>query len=517
MLGQHTLRRRRSSGIACGIWLACLCQATFARAAEPVNDSAIVAGARPAIVHAASSTADSAPLNERTIQLIGATATADPFLEQLELAISVTSRRYLTANTHSPWQIFHGILALKKDFLLKVDDQKVSAIEWIATSNPKWDNEPWLQVTEFGGRFHKFTRAYAFEGHPSQSLALLSQSNLPPSFVFKAGDREITIHDIIRNTMMEVNDKEEITWVLWALNNYLKPEARWQNKTGEPWSIERLVQIQVDANVNNGACGGNHGLFALARARDKAARGGKQLRGAWLQADHKVKQYLEFARVLQNSDGSFSANFYEGPEFSKDLNSRLNTTGHTLEFVVNGLPTERLNEQWVRNAVWRLSKDLADNRHQQADCGPLYHSLNALITYRDRIKPPETFAAAPNSTVSTPTQLPGDQQAPEAGTGAANSTAQSGSTNPGSTGPVPPGAKTFGPTANKPSAANNPPPSAPSGARPIRSASASETVTGDSDGSFDPEAPLSALFGECGMPLSPNPDQARGESGTTTK
>jgi hypothetical protein len=331
-------------------------------------------------------------------------APEDPLLTQIDQAIQVNGQRFLTANYHSPWQIFHGILAYRQDFQLKLGEQKISAIEWVATNEPRFDGLPLLLVTVHGAKFHPFTREYAFEGHPSQTLALLSESHLPVDYAFKVGERKVTIADFLNNTMMEVgvNPQDEITWVLWALNNYLKPDAQWRNQMGQPWSIERLVQHQVSAAVVGGPCGGNHGLFAIAKARDKYVSHGGQLRGVWLQADQKINQYIEYARLLQNPDGSFSSNFYAGRGYSQDMNTRFNTTGHTLEFLSVGLPDARLNDQWVRNAAQVLSKELIDNRRAQASPGPLYHSVNALRNYGDRLRKTTQKSAAIAATPATP-------------------------------------------------------------------------------------------------------------------
>jgi hypothetical protein len=312
---------------------------------------------------------------------------ADPLLDQVDAAIEVSRRRYLTANSHSPWQIFHGLLALKQEFQLNTPSGRVNAIEWIATSEPTFDNQPLLMKTPHGGKFHPFTRPYAFEGHPAQFLALLSQSDLPRDYRFKVGNDHITINDIIHNTMKEVNTAEEVTWVLWSLQHYLKPDAQWVNQHNEPWSIERLVQIESIAPVIGAPCGGNHRLFALTRTRDKHLKLGGKLTGVWAQADLKIRQHIEVARSLQNSDGTFSSEFYKAPGYTTDLNKRFNTSGHTMEFLSIALPDERLKEPWVRNAVSVLCRDLIANRQRQIDCGPLYHTLNSLMIYRNRLQP----------------------------------------------------------------------------------------------------------------------------------
>lgn len=317
---------------------------------------------------------------------VAVTPAIDPLLTELDRAIELTSKRLLTANTHSPWQIFHGILAMKSNFQLKLGDGKISAIEWIATSEPRFDNLPLLLKTEHGAKFHPYTRTYAFEGHPAQFMALLTQSNLPIDYKFKIGGEQFALTDFLNNIMKEVNSKEEVTWVLWTLQHYLRTDVQWTNQFNEPWSIEKLVQLESAAPVNGAACGGNHRLFALTRTRDKHLLRGGRLEGVWAQADLKIRQHVELARQLQNTDGSFSAKFYEAPGVTNDVNKRFNTTGHTMEFLSIGVPTHRLNEQWLRNAASVLSRELVYNAQRPIDCGPLYHTLNSLMIYRDRLR-----------------------------------------------------------------------------------------------------------------------------------
>ncbi|HET6425634.1 MAG TPA: hypothetical protein VFG20_18235, partial [Planctomycetaceae bacterium] len=315
---------------------------------------------------------------------------------------------------------FHGLLAYRQDFKVRVGTEKMPAIEWVATMEPQFDRQPLLLKTQHGAKFHPFTRPYAFEGHPSQTLALMSESKLPLDYKFKIGNETVTISDFLNSTMMEVNPREEITWVLWALINYVKVDTQWVNQWGQAWSIESLVQHQVRARVEGGPCGGNHGLFVLVRARDKYLADGRPLRGVWLEADQKIQRYVQIARSLQNQDGSFSSEFYEGRGHSRDMNERFNTTGHTFEFLSIGLTNAQLNEPWVRSAATVLANELYQHRRAQPDCGPLYHSLNALMNYRDRLRPPQpavavttpTVAPAPTITTPSPTPSTTDSVAP---------------------------------------------------------------------------------------------------------
>jgi hypothetical protein len=318
----------------------------------------------------------------------------DPFGEQIERAIQVTSQRRLTAGVHTPWQVVHGILAQRWDLsMLKKDNPKeeVNAIEWI-TSGVYFDGQPLWEATPHGGRGHPFTRPYAFEGHPTQFMGYMTMANIPLEYEVRTPQKTITIGDIVKDAKMQVHTGVEITWTLWTLAHYEEPDAQWFNAAGEPWSIERLVKMQIDEPVTSGACGGCHGLFALAYARNMYLSTGepgkpKPLRGVWFEADQKIKRYIFEARALQNQDGSFSTNHFSGPGYSDDFAARITTSGHQLEWLMIALPQSKLKEEWIRRAIANVAKDLIDNRHVASDCGPLFHGMHALVVYRQRTVP----------------------------------------------------------------------------------------------------------------------------------
>lgn len=313
-------------------------------------------------------------------------AASNPLLDQIDSAIETTSRRYLLAESHTPWQILHGILALRQDFMIKRNGEKIAALDWVS-DGASYKGTPYFRKSRWGGEAQPFTKPYIFQGHPCQFLAILTMSKLPKEHEFRFEGQSITINDLINHAKAEVNADEEITWVLWALGHYLPSDAVWRNSRGETWSIERLVQIQTRANVYDAACGGTHGLFALAVARNNYVAEGKQLRGTWMEADQKIKRYAETARYYQNTDGSFSNSHFQGRSYSYDFNTRIASSGHQLEFLMMALPQKRLSEDWVRKALAATAKDLLDHKSAPADCGPLYHGLSALVIYRDRVAP----------------------------------------------------------------------------------------------------------------------------------
>ncbi len=317
-------------------------------------------------------------------------APVDPLVKLATDAVEVSSRRYLTADMHTPWQIIHGLLAYRQDFQLKLkdSDKKINAIEW-ASSGVNFRGESLFQKTPYGGRAHPFSQIFYFEGHPTQFMAYLTMCRLPPSHEFKTASGEVvTVQDIINNAKMEVTRAPdvEMTWTLWALAHYLEPTAQWVNKNGEHWSMEELLRVELRNAIYDSPCGGTHSLFAIAYARNAHLQSKQPLRGVWLEADQKIQRFIAEAKALQNSDGSFSKHYFKGRDFSNDFNTRITGSGHMIEWLMVALPQSRLSEPWVQNGIRCVAQDLIENRHQNAECGPLYHAVDGLQIYRERMQ-----------------------------------------------------------------------------------------------------------------------------------
>src|SRR3990172_10879271 len=264
-----------------------------------------------------------------TAQPSAPSAAADPLLTQVDQAIDVTARIYLDVNVHKPWQIVHSYLGMRDKFMLKLNGQKVNGLEWIS-SGPVYRGQQWFEKTQYGGRAQPFNGVpYDFEGHPNQFLGYMTLCNLPLNHKFKTkGDETITVADMVKNAQMEVRNGDDNTWTPWVIAHYLGPDARWVNKNGESWSTEYLVQLETAAVVTEAPCGGTHGLFALSYARNGYIETNRPLRGVWIEADQKVKRYVEEARAYQNPGGFFSSNHFRGPGYSHEFSARISAAGH---------------------------------------------------------------------------------------------------------------------------------------------------------------------------------------------
>ncbi len=379
------------------IWTGISFTTVFAQSGQPVNEGGTTESEPHVILSENKASVPARNVSKAVID------SADPLVKLVWETRDTQRHRLLSTKDHTPWQIMHGVLGLRQDFLISHNGQAVNGLEWIQ-SGPLFQKESWFEKTQYGGRAHPFSKPYWFEGHVNQFLAILATCNLPLETTFQTPGGPITMKDMLKNAQMTVNAREEVTWTLWALATYLPSDATWVNAAGEQWSIEKLVQIETGKKVGGptSPCGGTHGLFALARARNVYLRTGKPLRGAWFEADQKIKKYIEVARVLRNTDGSLSSGFFKTREFKQDFDKRMASEGHLLEFLMMSVSQEQLKEAWIRRAIEATANDLMANRREYVSCSPLYHATNALSIYLDRTaqETPEKVAEKPPATKS---------------------------------------------------------------------------------------------------------------------
>lgn len=326
----------------------------------------------------------------------------DKLANTVQSAIDSSRRRTLSTDVHTPWQIMHALLGLREEFKMNKKGKKVDGLAWIS-AGPKFEGEDWFLTSEWGGKAHPYSKPYAFEGHANQSLAILSMLGLPVTHELKAGDKTITIGDMINHAKMEINSKEEVSWSLWALSRYLPPESTWTNKDGEVWSIDRMAQLQLTRLLSKPMmkhpCGGTHAMFALAHARNIRLQSSLPNRGIWLQVDQQIQKCIQLARVQQQNNGQFSTKFFDAKATEADFDKRIASSGHVLEFLMISLPQEQLSSQWVRRGIEATARDIMSNRQSYVKCAPLYHAINGLRIYMDRTQTQGTdrLAAKPAS------------------------------------------------------------------------------------------------------------------------
>ena len=120
-----------------------------------------------------------------------------------------------------------------------------------------------------------------------------------------------SIEDLIEEEKQTCAPNVELTFKLIALSHYLDSEEVWQNQYGHPWSIPKLIEVEMSQPVNGAACGGTHRIMGCTYAVYKRERQGQPVTGQWARAKQYVRNYQRYALSLQNRDGSFSSDWFK--------------------------------------------------------------------------------------------------------------------------------------------------------------------------------------------------------------
>ena len=297
--------------------------------------------------------------------------------------------RRLDASVHGAWQVVHGILAFGRDFPLQHDGTESAALDYLLRGGrlTGWtlrpDNPGVIAVVEEG--------SMTGQGHPNQWLGYLTQCGLngiPRDTPLMLGGRKFTVNDLFTQAQADIRPGQEATWTLMALSAYLPADAAWTAGDGSQWTVERVVQMEADADLFDSACGGAHRLYGLAVAlkhhQATTGQGSDDLRGGWAAAADVIDDMIDRARRFQQADGSFSIHSFERPGTSADAFAKLSATGHIFEVLSLALDDERLAEPWVTRAADRLVTLLEQTADVEVECGGLYHAAHGLLLYRER-------------------------------------------------------------------------------------------------------------------------------------
>jgi hypothetical protein len=305
--------------------------------------------------------------------------------EKVRSVLDFYRGRMLNARENNCWELMHAIVAFGVESNVRRGATKGSAVNSIAwlCSGAECAGRPLVYLDH--GRLTAAKGPYV-QGHHGQFLAILAQSKVMPDYPILVGKRSFTVEDLIETEKLSCFSKTELTFKLISLAHYLDSDARWKNSKGEVWSIERLIREEIDAPINGAPCGGTHRLMGLSYAVHERLKQGQPVDGEFLRAQTYVDDYHRYTFRLQNPDGSFSTDWFKGRAAKPDLDRRLQTTGHILEWLAYSVPDETLDDPRFIKSVAYLAGILDADRKREWSVGPLGHGLHALALYEERMQ-----------------------------------------------------------------------------------------------------------------------------------
>lgn len=283
--------------------------------------------------------------------------------------------------TRSPWGCMHWMIAYGVDSELITTDRKVNAIGYLCF-NGTCNGQRLFQAP--GGKIHA-PIGPGMQGHPGQFLAMLAQSRVKSDFPMRIDGQDFTVADLIDYEKRTCKPGIELTFKLLALSHYLKSDETWKSDDGQDWDIQRLIKEELKQPINGAACGGTHRMMGFSYAARKREQRGEPMEGQWKRAQKFVDDYHEYTFKLQNADGSFSTEWFVRRAEHGDLARRVQTTGHTAEWLSYSLSKPQLVEPRMIHSMDYLTTALAENPNEKWSIGPLGHALHALAIYDERV------------------------------------------------------------------------------------------------------------------------------------
>ena len=371
----------KAAGDAAGKILADAADVAYKPAPKPARTVTIApsASGRPTL-----------PLVVTRLQPSGMPAPRTQRFERLRKSIAQTlvtyQRRPLNTAQHTPWEVMHGFIAFGVPTQVRVGGPAgdlVSAIGW-SNMGGKCRGQTMLTTNE--GRLVALKGYFGVQGHSAQYLAILAQCRVAASSPISVEGRQFTVADLIEEEKLACKPATELTFSLIALAHYLPTDATWTSRDGEQWSLARLVEEEIVQPIRGAPCGGTHRLFGLSYGCQRRLRLTGQLDGVYLRADRYVRDFQNFTLTrLQNGDGSFSTEWFKyAADRDDDVDRKIQTTGHILEWLVSSLDQDKLYDPRVVAAAEFLCRALSREPSREWKLGPLGHALHALNIYQER-------------------------------------------------------------------------------------------------------------------------------------
>jgi hypothetical protein len=340
--------------------------------------------------------------------------------EKIRDTISIYERRQQNARDNTPWEVMHAFVAFNVRTQIRREGPQgtpVNAIGWVLWGQP-CRGQPILSLVN--GRPHA-EMGVGVQGHPGQLLAILAQSRVSLETPLKVQGRDFTLQDLLEEEKLDCRANTELTFRLIAFCHYLDLNETWKSRDGQTWSIPRIIKEELKAPIRGAACGGCHRLFGLTYAYRQRLKRGEPLDGEYARAKKYIEDYQKYAWSIMNPDGSFSTQWFWRAENKPDIDRKIQTTGHVLEWLILSQSDAELRSPRMVKMLDFIATHLKADPRREWKLGPLGHALHALVMYDERIfhapkVPPEFVAQKPRRTdLPAPQPLPNSGHGPSSG------------------------------------------------------------------------------------------------------
>ncbi len=329
---------------------------------------------RPAESSAVAAAVKSAPLTPELVRL----------KNKINETLAVYSKRHQNTRDNTPWEVMHAFVAFNVRTEIRRNGPNgppVNAIGWILWGQ-RCNGQPLLTLSN---GHPKAEIGVGVQGHPGQLTAILAQSRVSIDTPLKIQGRDFTLRDLLEEERLGCRPNTELTFRLIALSHYYDLDETWTSSDGQEWSIPRIIEEELKAPIRGAACGGTHRLFGLTYAYQQRLKRGQPLDGSYAKAKAYIENYQKYAWSLMNPDGSFSTSWFNKAENRSDVDRKIQTTGHVMEWLILAQNDAELRSPRMMRAMDYLATHLKNDPQHEWKLGPMGHALHTLVMYNERV------------------------------------------------------------------------------------------------------------------------------------
>ncbi len=361
-------------------------EATQKEAAPPTRQS--VDRKPPADAGASASIGDLQPDESPVLDYTGrpaAEVTPTPTVANMrrgiERILTYFYQRPEIATGRSNWGMMHAMMVFGAETKVVVGREHYSTIAWIAGNN----NCRGQRLLTHDANGIQAKSGVGLQGHQGQFLAVLGMCNVPTDYPLYAGKVKYDVAALIDSEKRACKAGEELTFTLIGLSHYLDTDSRWVAADGTRWDFDRLIEEELKQPIVGSACGGTHRLMGYTHALRKRRAEGKPITGQWKRAEIFTEDFVNYAYSLQNRDGSMSTNWFDGRADNGNVDRKVQTTGHIVEWLLTVTPDDQLQDRRLVAAVAFLLRSMGSDLDHDWSIGPKGHALRSLAMYHQRV------------------------------------------------------------------------------------------------------------------------------------
>jgi len=285
------------------------------------------------------------------------------------------------ADGRSNWGMMHAMMVWGIDTKIIANRREYSAIAWIAGNNA-CRGQRLLGLNSRGGIEVK--SGIGLQGHQAQFLTVCALAKVPIDYPLYVGRKKFTVLDVVKAEMADCESGDELTFNLIGLSHYLDTDQTWIGADRRQWDFERLIREELSQPIVGQTCGGTHRLMGYDHALRKRRMEGKPITGQWARAEAFTNDFAKYAYTLQNRDGSMSTDWFAGRQDNGELDRKIQTTGHIVEWLLTHTPDSELQDPRLVNAVRFLLSAMWNERDHDWEIGPKGHAFRSLAMFYER-------------------------------------------------------------------------------------------------------------------------------------